>query len=486
MILELVVGLSLIAGAAMILLVIRMVYFRSRLPNNQLWVIGTGAYDLRGFIDKHPGGHYILEATQGRDCTALFHSYHAMSSRDSWIQKTLQTYWVRLATPDEITDNAIWNWEETPFYTELRTEMKKAVGGGGRAAFKASWAHLGQYTLCMAVWLVSIKSWLCGSWTGGVVAGLGIWYVSGDILHAATHYAVFSDPKANLLVGWVVGWLHHVPSMWIRQHVLTHHVYTNIQGRDPDLDHFRQFSKLKTGWRLSSLQNMRPAYHNWRLGLLPVAAMTGIGPLLGESIQALITGSYMRSTKMKYVQNEMILTVLQLVMVGALGLLLPYVLNRSFCHMLLPYSIHGFLYYSFAAVSHTNEASASKVQRDGQPVQSSAETDTSKAREWAQHQVETSQGDYAPTSQVWGLVSLGLNNQAIHHVFPAIHPCHYYLLAPVMKRVCEKHKVKYHTHPTFWDAICDHISHLRRLNDPVKQKVTVAAGVLGVSIALRT
>lgn len=382
-----------------------------------------------------------------------------MSKRDSWIQQTLQTYWIRRATPNECTDNVIWSWENTPFYTELQSEMKKAVGGGGRAAYKASWAHLVQYTLFLSMWLLSIKSWFCGSWSGGFIAGLGIWFASGDILHAATHYSIFVNPNANVLIGWLVGWLHHVPSMWVRQHVLTHHVYTNIPGLDPDLDHFRQFTKLKTGWRLSEFQNNRSAYQNWRVGIVPVAALTGIGPLLGESIQALITGSYMRSTKMKFISGEQILTVLQLAMVFALGLVLPYALNGSVGHMLLPYAIHGFLYYCFSAVSHTNEASASQVHADGQAVQDAPK------REWAQHQIETSQGDYAPTSQLWGLIALGLNNQALHHVFPAIHPCHYYLLTPVLKRVCEKHKIKYHTHPTFWAAIRNHLSHLCKLND---------------------
>lgn len=34
------------------------------------------AYDLTEFIDKHPAGSWLINLSLGRDCTALFESYH--------------------------------------------------------------------------------------------------------------------------------------------------------------------------------------------------------------------------------------------------------------------------------------------------------------------------------------------------------------------------------------------------------------------------
>ena len=34
------------------------------------------AYDLEPFLQKHPGGNWLLNLAIGRDCTALIESYH--------------------------------------------------------------------------------------------------------------------------------------------------------------------------------------------------------------------------------------------------------------------------------------------------------------------------------------------------------------------------------------------------------------------------
>ena len=41
------------------------------------WTVYRGvAYDLTAFIDAHPAGNWLIRLGLGRDCTALFESYH--------------------------------------------------------------------------------------------------------------------------------------------------------------------------------------------------------------------------------------------------------------------------------------------------------------------------------------------------------------------------------------------------------------------------
>lgn len=41
------------------------------------WTVYRGvAYDLTSFIEKHPAGNWLIRLGLGRDCTALFESYH--------------------------------------------------------------------------------------------------------------------------------------------------------------------------------------------------------------------------------------------------------------------------------------------------------------------------------------------------------------------------------------------------------------------------
>ena len=94
---------------------------------------------------------------------------------------------------------------------------------------------------------------------------------------------------------------------------------------------------------LSSIQKPRATYENWRYGIFPVAVLTGIGPLIGESIQALITGHYMRHLPLKLVNGELLLTILHLGLCIYTGIVLPYYLVGSVWHVLLPYVVHGLL-----------------------------------------------------------------------------------------------------------------------------------------------
>jgi cytochrome b involved in lipid metabolism len=46
-----------------------------------LWMIHGVSYDLQEFVDRHPGGQESILLGRGRDCTALFESYHAFSQQ---------------------------------------------------------------------------------------------------------------------------------------------------------------------------------------------------------------------------------------------------------------------------------------------------------------------------------------------------------------------------------------------------------------------
>ena len=53
----------------------------SLLPSSSLWCIHGVQYDLTDFTERHPGGKEAILLGQGRDCTALFESYHPFSTQ---------------------------------------------------------------------------------------------------------------------------------------------------------------------------------------------------------------------------------------------------------------------------------------------------------------------------------------------------------------------------------------------------------------------
>ena len=56
---------------------------------NLWWIHGNG-YDLKDFVENHPGGVEAILLGKGRDCTALVESYHAFSGERVW--KILEKY----------------------------------------------------------------------------------------------------------------------------------------------------------------------------------------------------------------------------------------------------------------------------------------------------------------------------------------------------------------------------------------------------------
>ena len=49
--------------------------------SQDLWFIHGNGYDLKEFVERHPGGKEAILLGRGRDCTALVESYHPFSNQ---------------------------------------------------------------------------------------------------------------------------------------------------------------------------------------------------------------------------------------------------------------------------------------------------------------------------------------------------------------------------------------------------------------------
>ena len=53
--------------------------------NPNLWLIHGKEYDLNDFVNRHPGGKESILLGRGRDCTAMFDSYHAFTNQHRYV-----------------------------------------------------------------------------------------------------------------------------------------------------------------------------------------------------------------------------------------------------------------------------------------------------------------------------------------------------------------------------------------------------------------
>jgi hypothetical protein len=205
---------------------------------SKMWTIRGKQYDLDPWLEKHPGGKYMLEITRGTDCTELFESYHAPSLQQKYINQTLS----KLETEPARRDSGVgeddaynYDWDNQPVYDEVREVVRAYRKEHGIKASDSVLA-MAWYAVWAVVHYVTLVRWACG-WGGlgeSMLLGVSLWFYCGDLLHAGTHYALTYE-STSAVVGWVAGWLFCFPTTWIRQHVVGHHSHTNVEGYDPDL-----------------------------------------------------------------------------------------------------------------------------------------------------------------------------------------------------------------------------------------------------------
>ena len=90
-------------------------------------------------------------------------------------------------------------------------------------------------------------------------------------------------------------------------------------------------------------------------------------------------------------------------------------------------------------------------------------TDQQFDKNFFKHQILTAM-NVAPDNYLVFLFTGGLNLQTEHHLFPSVNHVHLRKLQPYVKDICKRHGVHYNEVPTLWEALCEHVAHLRKFS----------------------
>lgn len=212
-------------------------------PN--MWHIHGHNYDLSRFVNKHPGGRLAILTGKGRDCTALFESYHPWNDRH---RKVLKAYGAEPPPPD-------------PFYEEIKEGIRKKFPGGCGSTKMRLRTKIGLSTAwCVMMWLFFIvRTPLAGAFAGFLMATVGT-----RLAHEGAHFQVSKVEWVNRLSQFL-GYFLTGPSMaWMYRHTISHHAHTN-QEHDVDVEYL---------WILDLLPKPLKVL---MLPVLPIGAMVEIG-----------------------------------------------------------------------------------------------------------------------------------------------------------------------------------------------------------------
>ena len=401
-----------------------------------LWGYEGQRYDLAEFAAVHPGGHELIESTRGADITVLVNTYHPhMTSKQ--MRRRIAAYWRAGGAPCRHRFAGA-----APLYDELRAVVSGYTKYNGSKGFD----HLG-WTLffslaCASLAIFGARTVIQGGLLNSLMLGACMWLVCADSAHSGSHCAISRSRKDNRLLSRTLGAYFSVSSQWLRQHVISHHVNTNDDG-DPDIWHH---PGAALPWRVSERVPWRPAFARWRYHLAATIWMTQIVPTVYYTALMITRGTY-PPTKARVIwsKGERRRAITEFTITLAI---LALMILRNGIMGIVPNATCGTLYYVFSQVSHASDPA---LCRD--------------ATEWAAEQLSACGGDWSLHSYTASFVSIGLNNQALHHLFPTVHHAHHVrlmdLIAPVLR------KYGYDTtkrHATLQDSLAAHFAHLDTLN----------------------
>jgi len=347
-----------------------------------LWYIHGNVYDLKDYVPKHPGGQLAILSARGRDCTAIFESYHPWNDNN---RKIIAKYGEKPPACE-------------PIYEDMKIEMRKLFPKKHKETKVRPLTVVG---LCLAqatlfYWFFYVKTW----WSC-MLAGVFVAFFSTRLSHEALHMQMSHKPWVNRILG-AIGYSPIAPSLcWYYRHVISHHPHTNDHD-DVDVQ------------GLDYLDALPPKYHWLKPFGLPFIFLfapftVGIGTLLEIFAFGGLSGHYVS------------LWIGQLLWETIAWFALHFFFGPSCFHYLCMWMSAGTIFVTMSQIAHA------VVYPDSGPKAG-----------WAAKQMRTSI-NFAPRSSFWYHVAFGLTTQIDHHLFPGISAhclddIHDFVVKPVAKK----------------------------------------------------
>jgi len=423
-----------------------------------LWLaIDDNVYDVTQFASVHPGGIDLLKIAAGRDCTHLFSSYHNLTSKPSQL---LPKYQIGVLETSELNQFA----PDSGFYKEccerVRDYFKK-----NNLHPKAPWSGIWRLIafIFMMVWSYAVMYQLLPSNTIGRLFAAVLFGVAQALcllhqMHDSSHTALGYSPAwwfgiSRLTMEWIAG--ASVIS-WFHQHVLGHHIYTNIMGIDPDMPFMKEGD-------MRYLVKQQKWSHFYKYQHIYMPILYG-GLALKFRLQDLTwtflaekNGAIHVNSLSKTEWAHLLLTKSFYIFYRILAPIFIFGIPTStviFYYFLVEIVLGYWLAFNFQ-VSHISSEVSFPCDVQNEPVLK---------YEWAVVQILTSV-DYGHDSFLQTFLSGALNYQSVHHLFPGVSQYHYPAIAPIVKEVCKKYNVPFNELPSFSDALSAHVNYLYEMGN---------------------
>ena len=216
-------------------------------------------YDASGFLAKHPGGCDQLMLGAGSDITQLFQSYHKPGTAKLIEEKCKYV--------GELVDIEMPTFPPTEgeFFCTLHSRVMDYFKMNGLDPKVNAYAFF-RYTtfavLSILFWYLCIvlyqASWQLTAFLSAAASGFFGILVAMTVGHDGNHFAITHKPWVWRVSTFVSDCVNGISSLsWMYQHTYGHHIFTNINGTDPDI---KTIDDDLDFWRIKPFQRWFPSY----------------------------------------------------------------------------------------------------------------------------------------------------------------------------------------------------------------------------------
>ena len=275
------------------------------------------------------------------------------------------------------------------------------------------------------------------------LAGIGF-----NVMHDACHGSFSSKKWVNNLFGYTLNALGGNSHIWKSKH-LTHHTFTNVDGKDDDIAKSPLLRQCES-------QRWLPFHRYQHIYIVLLYATSTIAWVFifdfTKYFTRRLSGASLNKMKLK---DHVIFWLSKLVYI-LFYILIPVIFKggtRWAVGFLIVQVVIGYILALVFQLAHVVENTC---------FQSKDEISKSKKSDWAEHQVYSS-ANFSSDNKFLNWYLGGLNFQIEHHLFQKISHVHYPQISKIVKETCFKFGLPYNYFPTMVDAINSHFRVMRKL-----------------------
>lgn len=342
-----------------------------------------------------------------------------------------------------------------PVYQELSGEVNRHFKRTG--ALKTGNSTL--YNKALVIGLIYVGSYLAiymlpGSlhYLAWAIHGIATAMVGYNIMHDGAHESFSTSRPINRLMALTFNLVGSNRYYWAQKHNRNHHVFTNVDGADEDIDALGLF-------RMSPHQQHRwfhryQHYYVWFLYLITSLFWFFALDFKAYHSQKIAHRDYSHRMKLAdhiefWASKVVYVTLYLLIPSAVLGG------EATIAGFLLMHAFLGFLFALVFQLAHVvDKADFPRPGENG-----------TMSDEWAVHQMRTTV-DFATDNRFLTWALGGLNFQAEHHLFPRISHVHYPELHPLVEAKAAELGYEIRSYPTALAAIQGHYRHMKAMANP--------------------